>query len=208
MNLINYYWFFKDAVPKRICDEIVKFGMSHPQKKATIGLTLAKERAGIPLTQKDKDETKEIRDSNVVFLDDTWIHKEMVPYVNLANRNAGWEFQWSTSEAMQFTQYFPNQYYHWHCDDFKGAYKEPEWRKGLIRKLSAVLSLTDPKEYEGGDLQFDFKDDEKAMVRTCNEAKGKGSVVVFPSFVWHRVRPVTKGTRHSLVMWNLGKPYV
>jgi PKHD-type hydroxylase len=208
MNLENYYWYFSCIVPERICDEIVKFGMSHKQKPAAIGLTTVKEEQGIPLTQKDKEDAKAIRDSNVVFLDDTWIHKELVTYIKMANYNAGWNVEWSKSEAMQFTQYFPNQYYHWHCDAFKGPYKKPEWRKGLIRKLSAVLSLTDPKEYEGGELQFDFRDKDKSEVRTCIEAKGKGSIVVFPSFVWHRVRPVTKGTRHSLVMWNLGNPYV
>jgi len=45
------------------------------------------------------------------------------------------------------------------------------------------------------------------MARVCKEIKPKGSVVVFPSFVWHRVKPVTAGTRYSLVIWNLGWPF-
>ena len=44
-------------------------------------------------------------------------------------------------------------------------------------------------------------------IRTCTEIKSQGSLVVFPSFVKHRVKPVTKGTRYSLVIWNLGQPY-
>jgi PKHD-type hydroxylase len=82
--------------------------------------------------------------------------------------------------------------------------------KGKIRKLSVTVSLTDPKEYKGGELEFDFRNedpDKKRAMRTCTEILPKGSVVVFPSFVWHRVKPVTKGVRHSLVIWNLGYPF-
>ena len=71
-----------------------------------------------------------------------------------------------------------------------------------------TVSLTDPEEYEGGDLEFDFRnEDEASQPRVCEEIRKKGSVIVFPSFVWHRVKPVTKGIRHSLVCWNLGYPF-
>ena len=71
-----------------------------------------------------------------------------------------------------------------------------------------TISLTDPSEYEGGDLEFDFRDTDKgSQPRICEEIRQKGSVIVFPSFVWHRVKPVTKGRRHSLVCWNLGYPF-
>ena len=49
--------------------------------------------------------------------------------------------------------------------------------------------------------------DENKHVLTVKEILPKGSIVVFPSFVWHRVQPVTKGTRYSLVIWNLGYPF-
>jgi PKHD-type hydroxylase len=76
--------------------------------------------------------------------------------------------------------------------------------------LSVTVSLSDPGEYEGGELEFDFKNEEphkKPNIRTCTEILSKGSLVVFPSFVFHRVKPVTKGVRHSLVIWNLGYPF-
>ena len=79
--------------------------------------------------------------------------------------------------------------------------------KDKIRKLSVTVSLTDPKEYKGGELEFDFRNQDKSNIRTCTEILPKGSLVVFPSFVWHRVKPVTKGVRHSLVIWNLGYPF-
>jgi PKHD-type hydroxylase len=72
-----------------------------------------------------------------------------------------------------------------------------------------TLSLSDEKDYSGGELEFDFKNnDKKNRVSKCKEIKTKGSIIVFPSFVWHRVCPVTKGERNSLVIWNLGNPFV
>ena len=70
--------------------------------------------------------------------------------------------------------------------------------------------MSDPKEYKGGELEFDFRQydpDKPRKIRTCTEILPKGSVVVFPSFVWHRVKPITKGIRHSLVLWSLGYPF-
>jgi PKHD-type hydroxylase len=83
---------------------------------------------------------------------------------------------------------------------------------GKIRKLSVTISLSDPKTYKGGELEFDFrnKDNSKngvSNIQECKEIKRKGSVVVFPSHLWHRVKPVTKGIRYSLVVWNLGEPF-
>jgi PKHD-type hydroxylase len=49
--------------------------------------------------------------------------------------------------------------------------------------------------------------EEAKHLKQAKETLSKGSIIVFPSFVWHRVKPVTKGTRYSLVMWNLGYPF-
>ena len=76
--------------------------------------------------------------------------------------------------------------------------------------MSNVVQLTDPKEYEGGELEFDFRQndpDKKRKPKIAKEIAPKGSIIVFPSFVWHRVKPVTKGLRYSLVNWNLGWPF-
>ena len=84
---------------------------------------------------------------------------------------------------------------------------------GKIRKLSVTCQLTDGSEYEGGELEFDFRDydpnirDESKHLIKAKEVLPKGSIVVFPSHVWHRVKPVKKGTRYSLVLWNLGYPF-
>lgn len=76
-----------------------------------------------------------------------------------------------------------------------------------IRKLSVTVSLNDPEEYNGGNLQFDFGPHKDLRYHTCTEIRPKGSVIVFPSHVYHQVTPVTRGTRYSLVCWNLGAAF-
>lgn len=81
---------------------------------------------------------------------------------------------------------------------------------GKIRKISVICQLTDPSKYKGGELEFDFRRNspiKESKTEICTEIQPKGSIVVFPSYVWHRVKPVTSGTRYSLVMWNLGRPF-
>ena len=211
MNISNYYWYFKSALPTRLCDHIIKHGLSQAEQ---IGRTA--DYGNNELTDDQIKDMKKKRNSDLVWLDDMWIYKEIQPYVNFANQLAGWNFQWDRSESIQFTKYKLNQHYGWHCDSWDKPYdrKNPNHPEhGKIRKLSMTCQLTDGSEYEGGELQFDFRSydpplrDESKHVITAKEILPKGSIIVFPSFVWHRVKPVTKGNRYSLVMWNLGYPF-
>ena len=115
------------------------------------------------------------------------------------------------SESCQFTKYKKDQFYDWHCDSWDKTYDTPDDlnKHGKIRKLSVTISLSDETEYEGGDFEFDFRKSKEGsnIPHICKEIRPKGSIVVFPSFVWHRVKPVISGTRHSLVIWNLGWPF-
>ena len=206
MNLINYYWYFKKAIPERICDDIVRHGKSIKDQMAVTGSYGQKK-----LNTKQVKDLKKKRDSNIVWMNDRWIYNEIQPYVNLANKNAGWNFEWSHSESCQFTKYEKGQFYDWHCDGWAEPYYNPnDPTHGKIRKLSVTVSLSDPKDYKGGELEFDFRNvdpDKKRNIKKCTEILPKGSLVVFPGFVWHRVCPVKKGSRYSLVIWNLGWPY-
>ena len=206
MQLQNYYWYFQSAVPPRICDDIVRYGKQLQDQMALTGGSGKK-----PMNQQQIKDLKKKRDSNIVWMNDRWIYNEVQPYVHDANTNAGWNFQWDFSENCQFTKYDKGQYYDWHCDGWNQPYHHPNTPShGKIRKLSVTLTLSDPKDYKGGELEFDFRNldpDKKPNIRKCKEILPKGSLVVFPGFVWHRVCPVKKGTRHSLVMWSLGWPY-
>ena len=209
MNLSNYYWYFKSALTPRFCDEVVKYALG---KKEIMGVTRGSSNdrnlAEKPLTKEEVRNLKYKRDSDLVWLGDTWIYKEIHPFVHQANKNAGWNFQWDHSDLCQFTKYKLNQYYDWHNDS--GEKIPPH---GKIRKLSMTCQLTDGSEYSGGELEFDFRqydppqrDESKHLIKTT-AILPKGSIIVFPSFVWHRVKPVTKGVRYSLVVWHLGYPF-
>jgi len=208
MNLQNYFWFFKKAVPDHICDDIIKYGLQTREQMAVTGGY----GDATQLNQQQVKDLKKKRDSNIVWLAENWIYKELHPYIRQANTNAGWNFQWDYSEACQFTKYNKGQYYDWHCDGWGGSYNKPNdpQSHGKIRKLSVTLSLSDNKDYKGGELEFDMRNkdpDKKRNTMICKQIRPKGSMVIFPSFVWHRVRPVTKGSRYSLVIWNLGWPF-
>ena len=164
------------------------------------------------LSNEEITDLKRKRNSNITWLDDPWVYKELHPFIEKANKNAGWNFDWDFSEQCQFTKYKLNQYYDWHCDSWNRPYEKGN-TKGKIRKLSMTCQLTDGSEYDGGELEFDFRQydphmrDESKHLQQAKEILPKGSIIVFPSFVWHRVKPVTKGVRYSLVMWNLGYPF-
>jgi PKHD-type hydroxylase len=211
MNLQNYYYYFQSALTPRFCDELIKYGKSQQEQLALTGGQTNKIQEGKNLSDEDLKDLKKKRDSNIVWLNDRWIYKEIQPFIHQANRLANWNFDWNFSESCQFTKYKLNQFYDWHADAWEEAYanKDNPDTFGKIRKLSVTCSLSAPEDYEGGELEFDFRntDPDKQSVRKCAEIKPRGSIVVFPSFVWHRVKPVTKGTRYSLVIWNLGYPY-
>jgi PKHD-type hydroxylase len=209
MNISNYYWYFKSALTPKFCDDVIKHGLSKTQNLARTGGYDKKK-----LTDDEINYIKIKRNSDVTWIDDVWVYKEIQPYIHKANKNAGWNFQWDRSEACQFTKYKHGQYYDWHCDSWDKPYNKPNTKNhGKIRKLSVTCQLTDGSEYEGGELEFDFRNydphmrDESKHLRKAKEILPKGSIIVFPSFVWHRVKPVTKGTRYSLVLWNIGYPF-
>lgn len=97
------------------------------------------------------------------------------------------------NQGLQFTRYTaPGQHYDWHID------------RGYLtatRKLSVSLQLNDPTEYDGGELQLKFGRKDETI------RKERGLVTFFPSYTLHRVKPVTRGTRYSLVAWIGGPPF-
>lgn len=119
-------------------------------------------------------------------------------YGQAANRNA-FGFDISYVNDIQYTTYSATQNgkYDWHHDTF--------WANPTTfdRKISIVIQLTDPSEYEGGDFEIDPQYPQFPR----DEIREKGSVIVFPSFIKHRVTPVTKGVRRSLVCWIEGPKF-
>ena len=200
MQLEQYYVCFERGLSPRICDDIISYSK---QLKEQVGMTFGYDPDN--MTPNEKKRLEEKRNSNVVWMDPKWIYREIQPFVHEANASAGWNYQWDWSEACQFTKYegSKKQHYDWHTD----CNTRPN-EQGRIRKLSITISLVEGTEYEGGDFQINLNTPEKDNIKTIKQARLKGSVTVFPSFVWHRVTPVTSGTRCSLVNWNQGRPFV
>jgi len=200
MQLKHYYWYFENALPERIRKDILEYGKLLKEEKAK---TFGYRDKELSPSQEQLDKK---RNSTVVWMNDRWIYREIQPYAQLANENAGWNYHWDWSESCQFTKYEGSKkgHYNWHTD----CGLTPN-QNNKVRKLSMIIPLVDGNEYEGGDFELNLNNPENENnIITIKEAKIKGTVIVFPSFVWHRVTPVTSGTRYSLVNWHQGKPFV
>ncbi len=216
MRFRSYYHYFNSAIPSKICDDIIKTAEENKKEKAFID---NKKKNFDELNEEEKNNLKGFRDSTIVWLDKKWIYNEIIPYINSANQAAGWNFQWDWAEVAQFTIYKPGEYYNWHYDCFPEPYKNTDRNKkyaGKIRKLSVTVLLSKPEDYVGGELEFDYGEKQMSISKNKKEMKGyvdacrtanKGSVIVFPSYIYHRVKPIIKGTRYSLVIWCLGWPF-
>ena len=197
-----------------------------PQKDETV--EDIKKRVG---EDKNIEQTRYVRDSEVAWFNDQWLYDLIHPFIHRANKDAGWKYNWDYSESFQFTKYNPGGFYGWHADGNSchfGRYKRfipgvsPTLKDGRpprgyttnpqmvnkIRKLSLTLNLNKPGEYDGGNLKFDFGPHAGGKrFHECTEIRPQGSLIVFPSYVYHQVTPVTRGTRYSLVLWSLGEPF-
>ena len=115
-----------------------------------------------------------LRDSDVIFLSEDWIYNEVVPFIKEANQKADWNFDFDWCENAQFTIYGKKQHYDWHSDSYYEPYNDPSNINhfGKIRKLSCTILLNDPKEYKGGDFQFDLRNVKKGSnIITAKEIK-------------------------------------
>jgi len=144
-----------------------------------------------------------------------WVAGFIWHYVQRANReNFLYDISHIDGESMQFTKYCEGQFYRWHNDTSLSTWYKPISEKNrteelaqdfinenieLVRKLSFVLQLSDPDDYEGGNLQL-IDDDGQNYIAP----RQKGTIILFDSRTSHRVLKVTKGVRKSLVGWTVG----
>jgi PKHD-type hydroxylase len=136
---------------------------------------------------------EKIRNSKINWwYEDHWVCSIFSHYIGLSNKKI-WEYDLNRLESIQVTTYNTEGHYNWHSD--YGTSTNPFF----TRKLSASLLVTDPSEYEGGDLYFiDYHG------RSVKAPKEKGTMIIFDSRIPHKVSRVTKGKRTSLVTWMYG----
>lgn len=140
----------------------------------------------------DSQVDTEIRSSTIRWLKDRSIRDLLWEFVKEANINA-FGVDVENYAEMQFTEYYASQngHYDWHHDvNWQG-------NANSDRKLSVTVQLSHPNEYEGGAFEFN-------ECQTPLNARARGTVLVFPSYLHHRVLPVTSGSRKSLVAWFHG----
>jgi len=170
----------------KLCKKIIDLSITLKKERGKIGHKDVKNAA--------TDETK--RQSTI-----SWIEfKKMQPVyddlrylVQKINRNNFGFNNIKITEPAQVSEYSKGQFYDWHTDSSIDMDNEPP-----VRKLSMTLLLNDPSEFEGGNLEIA----EKKMSHMK-----QGHAAIFASFLQHRVTPVTKGVRKSLVVWFSGEPF-
>jgi len=165
---------------------------------------------------KDKRNSK-----NTWIPTDHWIAGFLWHYVQKANRdNFLYDLSYIDGESMQYTRYGEGEYYNWHNDSSIAVHYKPQAlgmsggqsinnekahidylnkNTEMVRKLSFTLQLSDPNDYEGGNVQL-IDDAGKSYIAP----RQRGSIVLFDSRTSHRVLKVTKGTRRSIVGWVVG----
>ena len=187
------YWLFKDAISKKDINKIKKIAKNSCYKKSHL---------------LDADEDFKIRDTDTTFSSDQYLYDLLCPFVGSANEQAGWKYDLDWFEAVQIARYKKNQHYSWHTDGdsdhfgaFENNFKEVN---GKVRKISLVACLSDG--YIGGDFELAIQE-QKCDNEILYPEMRMGDVIVFPSYVFHRSTPITKGTKYSLSMWCLGSPF-
>jgi PKHD-type hydroxylase len=179
LDEVNFYSFWKDAFTKEECEKIINIAKN---KGLIIGTTFGKSNA---------------RKSKISWLyssdDMEWVFRKVTDIIlNLNDRFFKFDI-FGLNEGFQFTNYkAPSDKYGKHVDNRVNF---------VVRKLSLSIQLTDPKEYEGGELYL-YNDDKGTLMD-----KTQGTLIMFPSYVLHEVMPVTKGERNSLVTWVTGKQF-
>ena len=179
LDRVNSYAYCEKLFTKEECEKIIK---------------IAKQRGLVKGTTKGKSD---VRESKVCWLypskDLEFAYRKITDVVLDLNKKFFQFDVFGLNEGLQFTNYkAPSDKYGKHIDrayDF------------LVRKLSLSIQLTDPNEYEGGELII-YEDDIGLEMK-----KEQGTLVMFPSWMLHEVKPVTKGERNSLVAWVTGNQF-
>ena len=184
VDLLNWYWFER--------------GFSIDEINRTLELT-AKFNYEEAVTFGTDSPNDEIRKSRLKWINNShmdakWLYSKVLDLVKTANSNL-WNFDLiSSPESIQYTEYHEGGgHYGYHVDIGPGSASH--------RKVSLVVQLSDPSEYEGGEFE---------ILRGMNPEKlpnNQGAVLLFPSYLLHRVTPVTKGVRRSLVLWVGGSAF-
>lgn len=173
------------------CDKIVNLGTELQPSTAEVGAR-DDEIAEV-------DDTRRSKTAWIPYREETaWIYARLADVALRANREYSFDLSGFT-EDVQYTVYDePGAFFDWHQDGLAGEV--------AVRKLSMVAQLSDPRTYEGAELDI-FSVSVDGDTDFVARMHRRGSVVVFPAFEPHRVTPLVGGVRLSLVCWIGGPPF-
>ena len=168
------------------CQMIIECGRRQKPQKAQVGM--GKPGGGL-------DTNKRVTTiSWIPFKEMPEMYNQVNEFIQKANRNHFGFGDIQITEQAQFTEYPEGGFYDWHTDTDVNMSHEPP-----VRKISMTCLLSPENQFEGGDLE---------LMASGKRAKLKqGHAIIFASFINHRVVPVTRGVRQSLVMWFGGEPF-
>ena len=170
--------------PKQ-CQMVINAGRSEPKQNGSVGGRQGKSEIDT------KTRTSHI--SWIPFTKTPEMYKDIEKVMKTTNGNHFGFDGMQITEMAQYTEYPEGGFYDWHIDSDTNFAHEP-----TVRKISMTLLLSPDNEFEGGDLEI-MKEGQAAKLK-------QGHAIFFASFIRHRVTPVIRGTRKSLVMWFGGTP--
>ena len=170
------------------CKMIIQAGRAEPRNDAQVG-----NEQGIKSGHVDTS-TRTSHISWIPFSKMDGMYKDLDKIMQATNRNHFGFDGMTINEMAQYTEYPEGGFYEWHVDNDVNMQYEPP-----VRKISMTLLLSPESEFEGGDLEL-MSEGKVAKIK-------QGHAVFFASFIRHRVKPVTRGRRQSLVMWFGGTPF-
>ena len=209
ISFLNEWFVFNREVDKKTRDKIKRLPQGNWKESSvdtSKGATDEERKTGKKGDYKTDPKT---RISDVFWTTEQWVYDLTFPYMYEANKRSGWNLNIKAAESMQITRYKKGGFYCFHKDgqaDHLSTYDDPGnlFMHGHVRKISMSIILND--NFEGGAFEFASYGKEKCTI-TPVEAKA-GDIIFFPSGMEHRVAPVTKGIRYSLVNWFVGPPVV
>ena len=205
----NEWVHIENAIDKKTCDRIKKLAQSN-WENSTVNILKHpfSEEEHIHGRKPVYEPDNKTRISDVYWTTEQWLYDLIWPFMLEANKSAGWNLDISAAEDIQITRYKKGGFYNWHRDgisDSLSAYDRPNkpLMHGNVRKMSVSLMLND--DYEGGEFEFSGLAKGECEITSIKNLKA-GDMLFFTSGMEHRVTPVTKGVRYSLVNWFVGPP--
>ena len=170
---------YMGQIPADVCDLATAEYMTLESKDAAMG------KDGSTFSHLNRNTTVRFAPA------DHWFGHLLRGYGLKGNEECKWNYEVTEHEAVQFASYGAEQHYDWHVDIFPLAGAPTD------RKITVICLMSDPSEFEAGELQVRLYSEYTAPLV-------KGSVIAFPSILEHRVVPVTSGVRTSATMWLSG----